>query len=41
LFFSKDDTRLVSAGADGAVYEWSMHDMKRLQENVLKGCSYR
>ena len=31
-----DDTKLVSAGGDGAVYEWRLKDFKRSKENVLK-----
>lgn len=31
-----DNTRLVSAGVDGAVYEWRLKDFKRSKENVLK-----
>ena len=31
-----DDTKLVSAGVDGAVYEWRLKDFKRSKENVLK-----
>ncbi len=30
------DQRLVTAGADGAVYEWRLQDFKREKENVLK-----
>ncbi len=40
LFWSQDDTRLISAGVDGAVYEWRLKDLKRDKENVLKGCNY-
>lgn len=36
IFWSPDDSRLVSAGADGAVYEWKVKDVKREKENVLK-----
>eukprot|EP00854_Cymbomonas_tetramitiformis_P012413 gene12413-14666_t len=36
LFWSPDDTKLVSAGMDGAVYEWKLKDFKREKENVLK-----
>ena len=31
-----DNTKLVSAGVDGAVYEWRLKDFKRSKENVLK-----
>ena len=36
-----DDTKLVSAGVDGAVYEWRLKDFKRSKENVLKASSLR
>lgn len=38
--WSPDDSRLVSCGADGAVYEWNTHTGKRVSECVLKSCSY-
>lgn len=38
--WSTDDTKIVSAGLDGAVYEWKLKDFKREKENVLKGCNY-
>ncbi|KAK9830297.1 hypothetical protein WJX72_010857 [[Myrmecia] bisecta] len=38
--WSPDDAKLVSAGVDGAVYEWKLRDFKREKENVLKGCNY-
>lgn len=31
---------LLSSGSDGAIYEWSVRDLKRERENVLKGCNY-
>lgn len=40
LCWAPDDTRLISAGVDGAVYEWRLSDLKRAKENVLKGCVY-
>ncbi|KAK9834356.1 hypothetical protein WJX84_006234, partial [Apatococcus fuscideae] len=40
VIWSPDDQRLVTAGADGAVYEWRLQDFKREKENVLKGCNY-
>jgi WD40 repeat protein len=40
VHWSPDDTRLVTAGMDGAVYEWRLRDLKREKENVLKGCAY-
>lgn len=38
--WSADDQKIVSAGIDGAVYEWALADLKRAKENVLKGCQY-
>lgn len=38
LAWLPDDTKLVSAGVDGAVYEWRLKDFKRSKENVLKAC---
>lgn len=40
MHWSPDDTHVVSAGMDGAVYEWRLKDFKREKENVLKGCNY-
>lgn len=40
ICWAANDTSIVSAGADGAVYEWQLSDLKRDKENVLKGCSY-
>ena len=40
LSWSKDDSRIISAGKDGAVYEWRMSDGKREKEHVQKGCQY-
>lgn len=36
IVWSPDDTKLVSGGMDGAVYEWRIKDLKREKENVLK-----
>lgn len=41
ICWSSSDNSIVSAGADGAVYEWRLSDQKREKENVLKGCQYR
>lgn len=41
ICWSSNDNSIVSAGADGAVYEWRLSDQKREKENVLKGCQYR
>eukprot|EP00033_Pygsuia_biforma_P003159 GCRY01003467.1.p1 GENE.GCRY01003467.1~~GCRY01003467.1.p1 ORF type:complete len:1179 (+),score=364.32 GCRY01003467.1:161-3697(+) len=38
--WSRDDTRLVTSGMDGAVYEWVLADFKREGENVIKSCQY-
>eukprot|EP00198_Chlamydomonas_reinhardtii_P011942 XP_001701279.1 flagellar associated protein [Chlamydomonas reinhardtii] len=38
--WSPDDSKLISAGMDGAVYEWRLKDLKRDKEHVLKGCAY-
>ncbi|XP_022054738.2 cilia- and flagella-associated protein 57 [Acanthochromis polyacanthus] len=38
--WSLDDSRLVSCGMGGAVYEWNTQTGKRVSESVLKSCSY-
>ena len=38
--WSPDDTKITTAGLDGAVYEWELKDFKRVHENVDKECSY-
>jgi WD40 repeat protein len=40
MAWSADDSKMVSCGVDGAVYEWSMKDFKRAGEHVLKECNY-
>ncbi|KAL0966818.1 hypothetical protein UPYG_G00300520 [Umbra pygmaea] len=40
VVWSIDDSRLVSCGMDGAVYEWNTLNSKRESESVLKSCSY-
>ena len=45
LHWTTHDSRLISAGKDGAVYQWDVSEggesgMKREGEYVLKGCSY-
>ncbi len=40
VHWSADDSRIISAGADGAVYEWGMSDQKRKGETVHKGTVY-
>lgn len=36
-----DDFHLVSAGVDGAIYEWDINTGKRTNEVVQKGIQYR
>ena len=38
--WSLNDAKIVSGGADGAVYEWSVKEFRRLSENIVKTCSY-
>uniref|UniRef100_A0A3B5B8N2 Cilia and flagella associated protein 57 n=1 Tax=Stegastes partitus TaxID=144197 RepID=A0A3B5B8N2_9TELE len=38
--WSLDDSRLVSCGMDGAVYQWNTQTGKRESESILKSCSY-
>jgi len=40
LHWSLDDTAIVSAGLDGAVYERRLHTTSRSQEYVQKGCKF-
>ncbi|KAM5149014.1 cilia- and flagella-associated protein 57 [Mantella aurantiaca] len=40
VVWSTDDSKLVSCGLDGAVYEWNTLTGKRESECVLKSCSY-
>ncbi|CDS41242.1 WD repeat containing protein 65 [Echinococcus multilocularis] len=40
LLWSTDDNKLISCGMDGAVYEWDPYTGKRVNENVMKSCSY-
>lgn len=40
LIWSNDDSKLISCGMDGAVYEWETATGKRTGESVLKNCSY-
>ncbi|MCI4377754.1 hypothetical protein PGIGA_G00207350 [Pangasianodon gigas] len=40
VVWSADDSRLVSCGMDGAVYEWNALNGQRESESVLKSCSY-
>jgi len=38
--WTQDDSKLISCGMDGAVYEWNIGTQKREGESVLKSCSY-
>ncbi|ESO05498.1 hypothetical protein HELRODRAFT_77614 [Helobdella robusta] len=40
MCWTDNDARIVSAGRDGAIYEWEVLTAKRFSENVVKGCSY-
>uniref|UniRef100_A0A3Q0KGU0 WD-repeat protein, putative n=1 Tax=Schistosoma mansoni TaxID=6183 RepID=A0A3Q0KGU0_SCHMA len=40
IIWSDDDYKLISCGLDGAVYEWDTQKGTRINENVLKSCSY-
>ena len=40
IVWSADDSKIVSCGMDGAVYEWETATGKRIGESVLKACSY-
>ena len=40
VVWSGDDSKIVSCGMDGALYEWDTYSGKRVGEFVLKSCSY-
>ncbi|XP_023077327.1 cilia- and flagella-associated protein 57 isoform X1 [Piliocolobus tephrosceles] len=40
IVWNADDSKLISGGTDGAVYEWNLATGKRETECVLKSCSY-
>lgn len=40
VVWSADDSKLISCGIEGAVYEWDPYTGKRIGESVLKACSY-
>merc|ERR1719494_598157 len=40
VMWTQDDSRIISCGMDGAVYEWNVYTCKREGEVVLKSCSY-
>eukprot|EP01116_Phalansterium_solitarium_P025006 TRINITY_DN9363_c0_g2_i2.p1 TRINITY_DN9363_c0_g2~~TRINITY_DN9363_c0_g2_i2.p1 ORF type:complete len:870 (+),score=418.23 TRINITY_DN9363_c0_g2_i2:862-3471(+) len=39
IFWSNDDSKMVTAGLDGAVYEWNARDGKRV-DHIQKTCLY-
>ena len=40
VVWTDNDLELISAGADGAVYEWQLATSRRVSENVIKQCQY-
>nr|KAF6381509.1 cilia and flagella associated protein 57 [Pipistrellus kuhlii] len=40
IVWNADDSKLISCGTDGAVYEWNLSTGRRETECVLKSCSY-
>ncbi|BFZ16806.1 hypothetical protein BsWGS_19845 [Bradybaena similaris] len=40
VVWSADDSKLISCGMDGAVYEWDAFTGKRTNESVWKTCAY-
>ncbi len=40
LWWSVDDTMLVTAGSDGAIYEWRVLEGRRHRDFVQKGWNY-
>ncbi|RKO94545.1 hypothetical protein BDK51DRAFT_19442, partial [Blyttiomyces helicus] len=48
IFWTADDAKIVTAGMDGAIYDWALKDLsatsgsgvKREGESILKSCSY-
>jgi len=38
--WSHDDCFILTAGVDGAIYEWELKSLKRVRENVIIGCQY-
>jgi cilia- and flagella-associated protein 57 len=39
-FVPPDDTRLISSGADGAVFEFSLCDFHKVRDNLVKAVTY-
>ncbi|KAI8811436.1 quinon protein alcohol dehydrogenase-like superfamily [Cladochytrium replicatum] len=49
IYWTQDDSKIVTAGMDGAIYDWGLKDLtggsgsggvKREGESILKSCSY-
>ncbi|KAJ3409665.1 Cilia- and flagella-associated protein 57 [Chytridiales sp. JEL 0842] len=40
LYWTPDDSCLISSGSDGAVYTWVVREYKRENEHILKSCGY-
>nr|XP_012631296.1 cilia- and flagella-associated protein 57 isoform X1 [Microcebus murinus] len=40
IVWNADDSKLISCGTDGAVYEWNLSSGRRETECVLKSCNY-
>ncbi|KAJ1618791.1 quinon protein alcohol dehydrogenase-like superfamily, partial [Pavlovales sp. CCMP2436] len=40
LGWSADDLAIVTCGVDGAVYEWAVDGLQRVEDHVLKSCQY-
>ncbi|CAD2219432.1 WDdomain 65 [Angomonas deanei] len=40
LLVPPDDTRIISTGTDGAVYEFNLRDFHKVSDNVLKAVTY-
>ncbi|KAK6099155.1 hypothetical protein MT418_000606 [Batrachochytrium dendrobatidis] len=48
IYWTSDDSKIITAGVDGAVYDWSLKDLsgfsgqgvKRESESIMKSCSY-
>ncbi|XP_064626846.1 cilia- and flagella-associated protein 57-like [Lineus longissimus] len=40
IIWSADDSKIISCGMEGAVYEWDSYSGKRVGESVIKSCSY-
>lgn len=38
IWWAYDDFSIVTAGLDGAIYEWDLKTCKRSREIVIKGC---